>query len=129
MYLARSDGEPLGDRVCEITYLLEPGNNQNPEEVFTLNFIIKDTDKRERPPEQPDPTPEQTDQTTKPQAPTPQTKDKKTKNQQHPNKTKENKNKTKSDMSLGVTNRFNGCLLYTNPRPRDGLLYLMPSSD
>ncbi len=72
MYLARSDGEPLGDRVCEITYLLEPGNNQNPEEVFTLNFIIKDTDQRERPPEQPDPTPEQPDPTPEQPDPTPE---------------------------------------------------------
>ena len=70
MYLARSDGEPLGDRVCQIRYLLESGNNQNPEEAFTLNFIIKDTDKRERPPEQPDPTPEQPDPTPSQEEPT-----------------------------------------------------------
>ena len=72
MYLARPDGEPLGDRVCEITYLLESASNQNLEEVFTLNFIIKDTDQRERPPEQPDPTPEQPDPTPEQPDPTPE---------------------------------------------------------
>ena len=72
MYLARPDGEPLGDRVCEITYLLESASNQNLEEAFTLNFIIKDTDQRERPPEQPDPTPEQPDPTPEQPDPTPE---------------------------------------------------------
>ena len=27
-----------------------------------------------------------------------------------------------------LQNRFNGCLLYTSPSPRDGLLSRMPSS-
>ena len=55
LYLATSDGEPLGDKVCEITYMLDSASNEIPEKVFSLNFIIKDADVTEE--SIPDPTP------------------------------------------------------------------------
>ncbi|MDG2301266.1 MAG: sigma-70 family RNA polymerase sigma factor [Acidimicrobiales bacterium] len=55
LYLATSDGEPLGDKVCEITYMLDSASNEIPEKVFSLNFIIKDADVTEE--STPDPTP------------------------------------------------------------------------
>ena len=58
LYLATSDGEPLGDKVCEITYMLDSASNQNPEKVFSLNFIIKDADVTEESIPDPDPDPE-----------------------------------------------------------------------